>query len=213
MIAEASVPGPAGRERSAASDVVITPDAVHPTLEMVLFQDPGPMPHDASPCDEAFQPTPDEAAPNRSPAAVAAAEASFVNATRGASPSMLETGVIPISPVSFRAKVAKHLPSPVAPSPLSHHCARRTMLTSVPRRSARLARKAMGRTPAVAAAQNILRKKLGLAEGPQLQYTDFERYLKLFVEGLSDAQVELIKELFANVTPGSEALGQALEDA
>jgi hypothetical protein len=50
-------------------------------------------------------------------------------------------------------------------------------------------KKAMGRTPTVAAAHNILMKKLGLAQGPQLQSTDFEQYLQLFAEGLSESQV------------------------
>jgi hypothetical protein len=71
----------------------------------------------------------------------------------------------------------------------------------------------MGRTVAVAATQNILMKKLGLAQGPQLQSTDFECYLKLFAEDLSEAQVELIKELYASVMPGQEAVGLALEEA
>jgi hypothetical protein len=68
MIVEASVPGPVDRERSLVLGVVTTPDAVHSTLETVLFQDSGPMFNEPSPCDEAIEPTPDEAAPNRSPA-------------------------------------------------------------------------------------------------------------------------------------------------
>jgi hypothetical protein len=48
-------------------------------------------------------------------------------------------------------------------------------------------KKSLGRTPTVAAAQNILMKKLGLAQGFQLQSMDFERCLQLFAEGLSES--------------------------
>jgi hypothetical protein len=71
----------------------------------------------------------------------------------------------------------------------------------------------MGRSPAVATVQNILMEKLGLAQGPQFQSADFERYLQLFVEGLSESQVQLIKELFATVMLGQEEVGLALEEA
>jgi hypothetical protein len=43
------------------------------------------------------------------------------------------------------------------------------------------------RMPAVAVAQNLLLKKLGLAQGSQVEATEFERYLNLFKDGLSEA--------------------------
>jgi hypothetical protein len=69
-------------------------------------------------------------------------------------------------------------------------------LQSAPRRSARLAKKACGRTPAVVAAQNILLRKLGIAQEHHLESSHFEAYLSLFKEGLSEEQVHMIKELF-----------------
>jgi hypothetical protein len=59
-----------------------------------------------------------------------------------------------------------------------------------------LAKKACGHTPAVAAAQNMLMKKLGITKAQQLEATDFERYLKLFKEGLSEEQTKVIQDLF-----------------
>jgi hypothetical protein len=54
----------------------------------------------------------------------------------------------------------------------------------------------MHHTLAVAAAQNVLMKKLGISSEGQLQSSDFERYLQLFKEGLTKRQVRLILELF-----------------
>jgi hypothetical protein len=59
-------------------------------------------------------------------------------------------------------------------------------LASLPCHITRLVKKAFHRAPAVAAAQNLLMKKLGLSwEGP-LVATDFERYVHMFNEGLSE---------------------------
>jgi hypothetical protein len=43
-------------------------------------------------------------------------------------------------------------------------------------------------TPAVTNAQNLLMKKLGIAHEPQLSSADFDRYLKLFEDGLTAEQ-------------------------
>jgi hypothetical protein len=57
--------------------------------------------------------------------------------------------------------------------------------TTVPRRSSRLAKKACGHTPAIAAAQNILMKKLGIVGAQQQESSEFEQYLKIFKEVLT----------------------------
>jgi hypothetical protein len=50
---------------------------------------------------------------------------------------------------------------------------------------------------AVAAAQNVLMRKLGIAKDQHIESDDFEAYLKLFMDGLSEEHVWMIKELFA----------------
>jgi hypothetical protein len=48
----------------------------------------------------------------------------------------------------------------------------------------------------VAAAQNVLMKKLGISSEPQLDAADFERYISIFENGFTDEQIMLIRELF-----------------
>jgi hypothetical protein len=43
--------------------------------------------------------------------------------------------------------------------------------------------------PPVIASQNVLLRKLGIAQGQHLESNDFEVYLSLFKEGLSEEQV------------------------
>jgi hypothetical protein len=81
----------------------------------------------------------------------------------------------------------------------------------VPRRSARLAKKACSHVPAVAASQNVLMWKLGLATSVHVETEDFERYVALFKDGLSKEQVELNKELFLARAPPCE-LGSEVEE-
>jgi hypothetical protein len=100
MVIEANVPGLAGCERSPVSS------AVHPTLETVMFLDFGPMLN-----NEASEAASVGAGPDRPSPAMTPVDGSFVNATCGASPSMLESGVIPTSPVSFHRRVVQPLPS------------------------------------------------------------------------------------------------------
>jgi hypothetical protein len=68
-------------------------------------------------------------------------------------------------------------------------------MASLPHRSSRLARKALSYTPTVTMAQNVSMKKLGLSWDGQLQTTDFDNYICLFDEGLSERQSQLILEL------------------
>jgi hypothetical protein len=54
--------------------------------------------------------------------------------------------------------------------------------------------------PAVAAAQNVLMRKLGLVTGEHVESEDFDRYLNMFKGGLTEEQVNLIRELFKEHT-------------
>jgi hypothetical protein len=74
----------------------------------------------------------------------------------------------------------------------------------MPRCSSRLAKKSKSRLLAVAAAQNVLIKKMG----EHVEADDFERYIIAFKEGLTDAQVQMIHKLFACHMPPSD--GDAL---
>jgi hypothetical protein len=65
----------------------------------------------------------------------------------------------------------------------------------LPHHSIRLARKALSYALAVTMAQNVSMKKLGLSWDGQLQTTDFDNYICLFDEGLSEQQSQLILEL------------------
>jgi hypothetical protein len=92
-------------------------------------------------------------------------------------------------------------------SSLLHRCRAKAVQVAVPRRSARLAKKAIQCTPVLAAVQNLLMHKLGLSTSQRLQTADFDKYLKLFEEGLSLEQVQMIHELFSDaVSVQDEAL-------
>jgi hypothetical protein len=56
--------------------------------------------------------------------------------------------------------------------------------------------RARNRPPAVAAAQNVLMQKLGLASSAHIETADYDRYLELFDQGLSEEQARRINELF-----------------
>ncbi|OEL21634.1 hypothetical protein BAE44_0017347 [Dichanthelium oligosanthes] len=80
------------------------------------------------------------------------------------SPAEEVSSTIPL----FEQALRKPLDLPVLPSPPPLRRPRNTAIpAALPRRSNRLARKAVGRTPAVLAAQNLLMRKLGLATGAQ----------------------------------------------
>jgi hypothetical protein len=53
----------------------------------------------------------------------------------------------------------------------------------------------------MAAAQNMLMRKPGVLGDDNLQSLDFEKYLQMFRDGLTNWQIELILELF-NRAPG-----------
>jgi hypothetical protein len=56
-------------------------------------------------------------------------------------------------------------------------------------RSARLAKKARNRAPAMIIAQNVLLRKLRLRTAEHVESSDFDHYLNLFKEGLTEDQV------------------------
>jgi hypothetical protein len=94
-------------------------------------------------------------------------------------------GVIPSSPTSFIQVLSK----PVANQALA------TTL-STPHHSNRLAKKAFHYTLVLAMVQNVLMKKLGISSRGQLEATDFDKYIQMFKEGMSEWQVQMILELF-----------------
>jgi hypothetical protein len=83
----------------------------------------------------------------------------------------------------------------LASTPRCHRT--KTPPTSALGRSVRLAKKACNLTPAIVTAQNVLIRKLGLASGPQMDTSDFEKYIMLFHEGLSKEQAKMVAELIA----------------
>jgi hypothetical protein len=60
----------------------------------------------------------------------------------------------------------------------------------------RLAKKVMHMTPVITTTQNMLIKKMGCSSPIELKTEDFERYIQVFEEGLSEEQARLIDELF-----------------
>jgi exonuclease III len=123
-----------------------------------------------------------------------------VNTRHGAEPVGLLQGVILTSPSSFKLRMSKLIPAPVISSQPHRHRAK-VVQVALPRRSTRLVKKAMQDTPAVVTTQNVLMLKLGLSTGQQLQTANLDKYLKLFQEGLSLEQVQLIHDMFSGTVP------------
>jgi hypothetical protein len=85
--------------------------------------------------------------------------------------------------------------------PVRRHT-RRVITPAVPCRSARLAKKAVNRTPAATAAQNLLMRNLGLLQDlNEIESADFDRYIKLFAEGLFETQAQMISDMFMDHVP------------
>jgi hypothetical protein len=59
---------------------------------------------------------------------------------------------------------------------------------------------------AIATAQNVLMKKLGIVGAQQPEAAEFKQYLKTFKEGLFAEQVKMIQDLFSEheAHPGAE---------
>jgi hypothetical protein len=64
-----------------------------------------------------------------------------------------------------------------------------------------LAKKASHRVPTVAVAQNILMKRLGLVAEQHVESDDFNTYINLFRDGLSEEQARIIDDLFMDKPP------------
>jgi hypothetical protein len=110
----------------------------------------------------------------------------------------MEPGVIPLSLLSFAQTVMAPLAALLISSPPLHRHRRNCpALAVVPHRRTRLAKKAASRSPAVVAAQNLLMKRHGLLSDGKVDTVSFDRYIKLFADGLSEQQAELIAGLFA----------------
>jgi hypothetical protein len=126
----------------------------------------------------------------------------YINTTRGASPGSLEAGVIPDSSGAFVQLRSKPIqPSALPSSPVHRRCPCHNYVASaLPLRSSRLTKKAWSRVPVVAAAQNILMHKLGLVTGEHVESEDFYHYLKTFKDGLTEEQVNLIRDMFKELT-------------
>jgi hypothetical protein len=58
--------------------------------------------------------------------------------------------------------------------------------------SVRVAKKVVSRPPAVVVAQNLLMRKLGLTSSSSIETQDFDHYIKVFVDGLTVEQSNLI---------------------
>jgi hypothetical protein len=119
----------------------------------------------------------------------------------------MQEGFIPTSPISFEQALSKPVPPSAVATPLPKHRRRAPAPSLLPRRSSRLAKKAMHHTPSVAATQNVLMKKLGIFGEGHLQSSDFKRYLQMFKEGLTEWQVQLILELFKGGVGHARDLG------
>jgi hypothetical protein len=112
----------------------------------------------------------------------------FVNMSRRAELAHMIKGVILTIPTSFVCVLSKPVATYALATPPPRRQKKASGLTSLPRRSTWLTKKAFHRAPAVVAAQNLLMKKLGLSNEGQLEAIDFERYLSMFNDGLSERQ-------------------------
>jgi hypothetical protein len=87
--------------------------------------------------------------------------------------------------LSFVCILSKLAATDILPTP-PPRCRRRSPPLSLSFHSTRLAKKAFCRAPVVVAAQNLLMMKLGLSKDEQLEVVDFEKYVHMFEEGLSE---------------------------
>jgi hypothetical protein len=123
---------------------------------------------------------------NLNPESVAMPPPSFINTTQGAEPIQMQEGVIRSSPTSFEQAMVWPIPtSALSTLPPKRH-RRSTVKTTAPHRSTWLTKKAIHRTLAIEAAENMLMKKLNISRGTQLETSDFENYLQIFKEGSTE---------------------------
>jgi hypothetical protein len=129
----------------------------------------------------------------------------YVNTSRGGSLGSILACPAPGSPSSFVQQMSSSIQQmTLVPAQRRRRQHIRVPPSTVPRRSSRLAKKSKSIQLVVAAAQNVLMQKLGFINDTHNEADDFERYLFAFNEGLSDAPVEMIRELFTCRMPPSE---------
>jgi hypothetical protein len=112
----------------------------------------------------------------------------------------MQAGRLPSSPNALCAAISKPLPAAVGAFQPLRRWVRQTSIAP-PRRSVRLAKKAGRRVPTVAAAQNVLMKRLGLVAEQHVESDDFNTYINLFRDGLSEEQARIIDDLFMDKPP------------
>jgi hypothetical protein len=97
----------------------------------------------------------------------------------------------------FMQKVSTPIPTIALLSAPPYRCHRRNLVpASVPHRSSCLANKAHNRLSVDVVVQNILMRKVGLVTQTHVEMTDFDQYLNLLKEGLSEEHEKMIYELF-----------------
>jgi hypothetical protein len=109
----------------------------------------------------------------------------FITMSRGAEPVQMLEGVIPSNPLSFVCILSKLVATDILPTP-PPSCRRRSPPVSLSFHITHLTKKAFRRAPVVVAAQNPLMMKLSLSKDGQLEAVDFEKYVHMFEEGLSE---------------------------
>jgi hypothetical protein len=117
----------------------------------------------------------------------------------------MQEGIIPNDLEQFAQLVAVPLQGTKMSTPPRHRPRKVAPAIAPPRCSKRLAKKAVHRTPVVAAVQNLLMRKLGLLPHEEMRTEDFDKYMQLFFGGLSKEQTRIICELFMDYTPAPEA--------
>jgi hypothetical protein len=113
----------------------------------------------------------------------------FVTTSRNTSLGSMQDGMLPVCPMAFAKLVTSYLPVAALQSTPIGHRTRRVVTPTVPRQSAHLVKKVVNRTPVIAAAKNLLMRKLGLLQARnEIDLVEFDLYIKLFAEGLSESQ-------------------------
>jgi hypothetical protein len=140
--------------------------------------------------------------PNISNSRDLAQDSSFATTLRNTSLVSTRDGMPPDSTAAFTELVTGDLPpTALQPTPIRHHT-HRVVTPVVPRWSARLVKKVVHQTSAVVAAQNLLMRKLGLLQAQnKIESANFDDYIKLFAEGLSESQAQMINDMFMDHVP------------
>jgi hypothetical protein len=86
-------------------------------------------------------------------------------------------------------------------------------MAKVPQHSIWIASKTRNRAHAVVVAQNVLMRKLGVVKGAHVEVADFDYYLWLFKEGLTEEQVQMERELFVCLEPIPVEEGSVMDTA